>query len=595
MDFDLILDYLGHFGKFQLSVMLLACMAQLFGGIQIHSSIFLTPMDKVSYDKVRCYIPNCDNITTQFNENFVKFAIPNVTDEFGTTPNPCERYEIVQGHNYCGPQAFNRKKTILCSRFVWDHTEYESTAASEFDIVCKKSWNGAASSSIFMAGVLFGSAGFGMIADKFGRKNVMMGAALIMCVSSIGTAFAPSFGLFSFLRFITAAAVSGLFTTGYILAIEFIGTSKRLLCANLLQIVFAFGELILSFVAYFVRKWRILELVISVPAAILLVYYWLLPESVRWLISKGKHDQARKTIMKAARWNNVTIPDHLLRAADYGTNNIQTEEVQQTAGPMDLVRTPVIRKWSMNLFFNWIVNAMVYYGLSLSTGNLSGNAYANFAILAAVEIPAVLLATWALHYCGRRPVLCSVMVFGGIACGSTVFVPQALPWVTTLLAVVGKSAIAASFAIIYIYSTEIYPTVLRSTGLGFSSMFARLGGIIAPFINEMRKIYRPLPMIIFALASIISGLLTLALPETHNRQLPESIEETESFGSGGDNLCKVTFLKILHLYPFNRVADHGFERLINTPRNLRDIGSTSPRALRRHLDEGRRLLDPENY
>ncbi|XP_055934235.1 organic cation transporter protein-like isoform X1 [Argiope bruennichi] len=571
MDFDLILDYLGHFGKFQFYVMLLAGIAQLFGGMHIPSSIFLTPMDKVNdFNPIRCYVPHCDNNQTQYLENFVQFAIPNITDEQGSSPNPCERYEIITGEDYCGPHAFNVNKTVSCDQFVWDHSEYENTALSEFNIVCKKSWNGAASSSVFMFGVLFGSASFGTFADKFGRKNVMMSASLVMLISSIGTAFAPSFGIFSFLRFITAAAVSGLFQTGYILAVEYIGTSKRLICANIMQIVFAIGELILSLVAYFVRKWRYLELAISIPAAILLVYYWLLPESVRWLISKGKHSKAKKTVLKAAKWNNATIPEHLLRAAEYTNIDPEMDQRQQSAGPLSLVRTPQIRKWSLNIFFNWIVNAMVYYGLSLSTGHLSGNVYGNFAILAAVEIPAVLLATWALYYCGRRYVLCAVMVFGGLSCGATVFVPQYLAWVSTLLAVLGKSAIAASFAIIYIYSAEIYPTVLRSTGIGFSSMFARLGGMIAPIINELRKVYRPLPMIIFAIASISSGLLALALPETHNRQLPESIEEAESFGSP---------------------RDAGFERMLHRPRNLPTIGSISPRALRRNVEETRRLLD----
>ncbi|GIY28981.1 hypothetical protein CDAR_79151 [Caerostris darwini] len=520
--------------------------------------------------KHRCHVPICDTNKTQYNEDFVNFAIPNITDSFGSSPNPCERYEIFKGEDYCGPNSFNVNKTVECEEYVWDHSEFENTVLSEFNIVCKKSWNGAASGSIFMFGVLFGSASFGVIADKFGRKNVMMSASFVMLISSIGVSFAPNFGLFSFLRFITAVAVSGLFQTGYILAVEFIGTSKRLICANIMQIVFAMGELVLSLVAYFVRKWRVLELVISVPAAILLVYYWLLPESVRWLISKGKHSKAKTTILKAAKWNNATIPEHLLRAAEYTNVDPEFDERQQSSSPLDLVRTPKIRKWSMNIFFNWIVNALVYYGLSLSTGHLSGNIYGNFAILAAVEIPAVLLATWALTYCGRRYVLCTVMVFGGISCGATVFVPQYLQWVSTLLAVLGKSAIAASFAIIYIYSAEIYPTVLRSTGIGFSSMFARLGGIIAPIIIQLRKVYSPLPMIIFAIASIISGFLALALPETHNRQLPESIEEVETFGSSNDS---------------------GFERLLNRPRNLQNIGSMSPRTVRRNVEETRRLMD----
>ncbi|PRD25419.1 UNVERIFIED_CONTAM: Orct [Trichonephila clavipes] len=505
MDFTKILEYLGHFGVFQAFVYALACIVQLFVGIHMLANVFL-----LGEPKHRCYVPNCDTNETQYLENFVHFAIPNITTEDGITLNPCERYEVFKGADYCEPHAFNINKTVACDNFMWDHSEYESTVVSDFNIVCKKSWNGAASSSIFMFGVLFGSASFGVIADKFGRKNVMMSASLIMLISSIGTSFAPNFGFFSFLRFVTAAAVSGLFQTGYILAVEYIGTSKRLICANIMQIVFAIGELILSLVAFFVRKWRVLELAISIPSAILLIYYWLLPES---------------TNMEP-----------------------EMDQRQESVGPLSLVKTPQIRRWSINIFFNWIVNAMVYY--------------------AVVEIPAVALATWALYYCGRRYVLCSVMVFGGLACGGTVFVPQALAWVSVLLAVLGKSAIAASFAIIYIYSAEIYPTVLRSTGIGFSSMFARLGGMIAPIINELRKVYKPLPMIIFALASIMAGALALALPETHNRQLPENIEEAESFAS-----------------------DAGFERQLHRPRNLPTIGSASPRMLRRNVEESRRLLD----
>ena len=86
----------------------------------------------------------------------------------------------------------------------------------------------------------------------------------------------------------------------------------------------------------------------------------------------------------------------------------------------------VISNLVSQFFFHYfrVVNAMVYYGLSLSVKNLSGNIYKNFAILAAVEIPAVALATWVLMRCGRRLVLCAVMVFGGVSCISTVFVPQ---------------------------------------------------------------------------------------------------------------------------------------------------------------------------
>lgn len=67
---------------------------------------------------------------------------------------------------------------------------------------------------------------------------------------------------------------------------------------------------------------------------------------------------------------------------------------------------------------------MVYYGLALSAGHLYGDVYMNFSILAAVEIPSVLLATVALVHFGSRRVLCSMMILSGLACGATNFIPS---------------------------------------------------------------------------------------------------------------------------------------------------------------------------
>lgn len=73
---------------------------------------------------------------------------------------------------------------------------------------------------------------------RFGRKNIMMGSSLIMLISSIGASFAPNISVFSFLRFITAASVSGLFQTGYILGTNFSNSPSNNLLLVFLKILF---------------------------------------------------------------------------------------------------------------------------------------------------------------------------------------------------------------------------------------------------------------------------------------------------------------------------------------------------------------------
>ncbi|KAF7277418.1 hypothetical protein GWI33_007517, partial [Rhynchophorus ferrugineus] len=74
------------------------------------------------------------------------------------------------------------------------------------------------------------------------------------------------------------------------------------------------------------------------------------------------------------------------------------------------------------------------------------------------------------------------------------------------------------------------PTVIRNAGLGAGSTCARIGSISAPYINITAHIWQPLPLLIFGSLALIGGILSLVLPETLNKKLPETIEEGELFG-----------------------------------------------------------------
>ena len=86
--------------------------------------------------------------------------------------------------------------------------------------------------------------------------------------------------------------------------------------------------------------------------------------------------------------------------------------------------------------------------------------------------------------------------------------------------------ISATFGIIYVYSAEVYPTVTRAVGIGSSSVFARVGGIVAPYVGSLDDVFGPaVPLAIFGISAFAAGLLALFLPETMNRKIPDTIEE----------------------------------------------------------------------
>lgn len=86
---------------------------------------------------------------------------------------------------------------------------------------------------------------------------------------------------------------------------ELVGSKRKTLIGNLVQIPFAIGEAIVGLIAFGIRDWKTLQIVASAPLFSLLLLYFILPESPRWLIATGRYEEAKKTIERAARMNKV--------------------------------------------------------------------------------------------------------------------------------------------------------------------------------------------------------------------------------------------------------------------------------------------------
>ena len=89
---------------------------------------------------------------------------------------------------------------------------------------------------------------------------------------------------------------------------ELVGSQRKTLVGNMIQVPFAIGQAILGLVAIGIRDWWKLQIVVSAPIFILLGLYFVLPESPRWLIATGRYKQARNTIENAAAMNKVPYP-----------------------------------------------------------------------------------------------------------------------------------------------------------------------------------------------------------------------------------------------------------------------------------------------
>ncbi|XP_047493473.1 organic cation transporter protein-like [Penaeus chinensis] len=185
------------------------------------------------------------------------------------------------------------------------------------------------------------------------------------------------------------------------------------------------------------------------------------------------------------------------------------------------------------MYLDYLVLAMVYFGLSLSGGNLSSDPFVYMVLSGLMEIPAYTLAFPVVYRFGRRgpTVLCCLL------CGLALFVLAAVPadysWLIVTMALFGKMTITVAYQIAILYSSELFPTEVRSRGLGTCFMLSRIGSVCSPFITDfLGSLISWAPSVVFGAASLVMGLATVALPETLGMALPDTIADLEERGSG---------------------------------------------------------------
>jgi len=429
-----------------------------------------------------------------------------------------EIYSPHLGGSTCPTVQNNTSSASKCIEWIYDNSVFERTVVTEFNLVCDSEYLKTLSKTTYMTGMLLGSLVFGWLGDRYGRKAAFALTTLLLSVGSVSSAVSPNFTSYVVARFLTSCGAMGLFITTFVLALEYAGTKYRALCGIAIEIPFALGELYIVLLAYFIRDWRTYQLIIGIPFFSFLIYLVQLPESLRWLISKGKVTDLKKTLRKIHQFNGKE--DKLVEAYDMTEAHVNEEEL----GIGSVFRNSILRKRIVIMALNWVVATLGYYGLSLNSTNLSNDPFSSFALTAAMEIPSYIFCMIFLDILGRRYILSASQTLAGVACILAGVLPTDYFYIRTILSLCGKFGLSASFAIVYVYTAELFPTSVRNSSIGLCSTFARVGAMLAPIIANLSNILPSLPFVVMGCSCCIGGVFALFLPETAGKPLPDTLE-----------------------------------------------------------------------
>ncbi|PNX95904.1 organic cation/carnitine transporter 4-like protein, partial [Trifolium pratense] len=388
-----------------------------------------------------------------------------------------------------------------------------------------------------------GAGVFGHLSDSsLGRKGSLLVVCALNAIFGFLTAFSPNYWTYVLLRVLTGFSTGGVGLCAFVLATEPIGPSKRGMAGMSTFYFFSCGIAILSGIAYAFQTWRTLYIVSSIPSLLYIIL--VLPfvsESPRWYLVRGRIHEATKLMSTIASSNGKHLPDGAFLALDeevskskIATNDDESNLINcienkdaQIGSIVDVIQYPVTR---IRLFLAVVINfsaSVVYYGLSLNVANLETNLYMNVLLNAVAEMPAFTITAVLLDRFGRKPLTIGTMWFSGFFCLMGSLMSNIGVWkiIKMVCGVLGIFGMAGTYNLLFIYTAELFPTVVRNAALGTATQAAQMGAILAPFVVVLGGW---LPFGVFAACGILGGMFAFYLPETLNMPLYDTFNGLEA-------------------------------------------------------------------
>ncbi|KAK8648523.1 hypothetical protein V6N13_129273 [Hibiscus sabdariffa] len=425
----------------------------------------------------------------------------------------------------------NDKGSSVCGlepgSWDWEGGSGSSTVA-QWGLVCGEKYKVGLVQALFFGGCMIGAGVFGHLSDsKLGRKGSLTAVCILNAIFGCLTSLAPDYVTYLLLRFVTGFSTGGVGLCAFVLATEPVGPSKRGVAGMSTFYLFSAGIVLLSGVAYVFPTWRALYVASSIPSVLFLVLVIpFISESPRWYLVRGRTDEAMNIMRTIAKSNGHHLPDGVTLALDDEANDATIEKQAISGSLIDVIRSPITR---IRLFLAVGINftcSVVYYGLSLNVVNLETNLYLTVLVNALAEMPAFAITAVLLNRFGRKPLTIGTQWFSAIFCFMGSMMGNVGIWKVTRVCcgILGIFGMAGTYNLLFIYTAELFPTVVRNAALGCATQAAQMGAILAPFVVVMGGGF---PFMVFGVCGLMGGMLAYYLPETLNKPLYDTMAGLE--------------------------------------------------------------------
>ncbi|MBR2520241.1 MAG: MFS transporter [Selenomonadaceae bacterium] len=379
--------------------------------------------------------------------------------------------------------------------------------------------------SVGLIGMALGAVLAGTVADKFGRKNVFAATVILYSVSTGLCALAWSYESLLTFRFLVGFGLGGELPVAATLMSEYAPTHLRGRFIVLLESFWGLGWLVAALISYFMIPafgWKLAFVIGALPALYVFLIRLHMPESIRYLLSKGRIDEAREIILSLEKKLGVV------------SKPFDKEFVQESTPIFNLnvstLWTKTFRIRTLMLWIAWFGIVFSYYGIFMwlpsivfAQGFEVVKTFEYVLIMTLAQLPGYFAAAWLVDIIGRRYTLSSFLLLSGICAyffGNAATADGILTWGAAM-----SFFNLGAWGVIYTYTPELYPTAIRALGSGWAAGFGRIGGMLAPMLvgvllaggAQMNSIF----LMFASVFAIISGVVLSLGIESKKKSLEE--------------------------------------------------------------------------
>ncbi|WEI00049.1 niacin transporter NiaP [Acinetobacter soli] len=363
--------------------------------------------------------------------------------------------------------------------------------------------------SIGFIGMAIGAVCSGGLADRFGRKTLFATTLLIYSLATAACAFAPNLTWLLVFRFIVGVGLGGQLPVAVTLVSEYIPSHVRGRFIVLLESFWGLGWLVAALVSYFVIPkfgWQIAFLMGGLPALYVYVIIKKIPESIPYLINRGRIDEAHELVQEIERQAGVPVIEHLVVKPVAEKQRVSFKQLWSGA----------FARRSLMLWLIWFGIVFSYYGiftwlpsLLVKQGYTVVQSFEYVLIMILAQLPGYVCAAWLIERLGRKATLASFIT----ACAISAYL---FGQADSMFSVMVWGCLMSFFnlgawGVLYTYTPEQYPANIRAFGAGWASAIGRIGGIAAPIVvthmmvghDGFHQVFMMFTLVLLAVALVI--------------------------------------------------------------------------------------------